>query len=406
LSEAIAFAKLLEKENIAYLSATAGTYNSSFSEAVRKKMVPPAYLRDDMFRLTHEVKVPTIISGRIILPSLADELIKGGVCDLIGLGRPLRVDIKWVEKASIAGRNIKICKDCSWCMKRVILDKGFSCRHWPQMDQLRTDFEHELLGRSYKGLLVITDRRDLDLFRASLPLHLPDKNRVSIPVAPTIFYLRSGSRRGLPDPDRDKFLKWTRSELNRLGFDDSAIHHVDVAAREGLDKEVQKKIQQENYGVVFIGHNADQRWRERVLYKERRKVICLIGSNERQYDILVPVDLSQSTLLVLMFLRQAYMGKSGFRLNFVNILDGPMKIARLRWKKHMQIMGFEDELTLQLIPPKGDVVNDLLAVIRQGNYGTIIMGKRGLSGIKRWWLGSVSAGVLHGITDQSLFLVD
>jgi 2,4-dienoyl-CoA reductase (NADPH2) len=107
-----------------------------------------------------------------------------------------------------------------------------------------------------------------------------------------------------------------------------------------------------------------------------------------------------------MFLRQAYMGKSGFRLNFVNILDGPMKIARLRWKKHMQIMGFEDELTLQLIPPKGDVVNDLLAVIRQGNYGTIIMGKRGLSGIKRWWLGSVSAGVLHGITDQSLFLVD
>jgi 2,4-dienoyl-CoA reductase (NADPH2) len=274
------------------------------------------------------------------------------------------------------------------------------------MDQLRTDFEHELLGRNYKGLLVITDRRDLELFMASLPLHLPAKNRFSIPVAPTILFLYTIRRSGLPGVERDNFLKWTRSELNRLGFKNSVIRHEIGVARENPDKEVQKKIEQGNYGVVFIGRNTDQPWRERVLYKERRKVIGLMGSSQRQHDILVPVDLSQSTLLVLMFLRQAYMEKSGFRLNFVNILDGPAKIARQQWKKYIQIMGFGDELTLQLIPSKGDVVNDLLAAIREGNYGTIIMGKRGLSGIKRWWLGSVSAGVLHGLTDQSLLLVD
>jgi len=48
----------------------------------------------------------------------------------------------------------------------------------------------------------------------------------------------------------------------------------------------------------------------------------------------------------------------------------------------------------------------LLEIIKTEKYGTIIMGKRGLSGIKRWLIGSVSAGVLHGLTDQSLFLID
>jgi nucleotide-binding universal stress UspA family protein len=34
------------------------------------------------------------------------------------------------------------------------------------------------------------------------------------------------------------------------------------------------------------------------------------------------------------------------------------------------------------------------------------MGKRGLSGLKRLLLGSVSSGILSRLTDQSLFLVD
>ena len=45
-------------------------------------------------------------------------------------------------------------------------------------------------------------------------------------------------------------------------------------------------------------------------------------------------------------------------------------------------------------------------MVEEGNYGTVVMGKRGLTGIKRWLLGSVSAGVLRGLQDQSLYLID
>jgi 2,4-dienoyl-CoA reductase (NADPH2) len=52
------------------------------------------------------------------------------------------------------------------------------------------------------------------------------------------------------------------------------------------------------------------------------------------------------------------------------------------------------------------VAADLLEIIYSENHGMIVMGKRGFSGIKRWLLGSTSAGVLRGLSDQSLFLID
>ncbi len=90
--------------------------------------------------------------------------------------------------------------------------------------------------------------------------------------------------------------------------------------------------------------------------------------------------------------------------NFIHILTGPTRQAEQRWKALKKIVGIVENLHLQLIPPKGD--DDLLDYIWAGGYGTIIMGKRGFSEIKRWLLGSVSVGVLRGLKDQSLFLID
>jgi len=55
---------------------------------------------------------------------------------------------------------------------------------------------------------------------------------------------------------------------------------------------------------------------------------------------------------------------------------------------------------------KKNVVLTLINTIETGDYGTVVMGKRGIAGIKRWLLGSVSAGVLRNLTDQALFLID
>lgn len=406
LSEALAFAKLLEKEGVAYLSASVGSYLSLFSTMAKKQMARPAYLRQDMADLTREVRIPTIISGRVIKPSLANKLVKDGVADLIGLGRPLRADFQWVKKAADQSQKITTCLNCNWCLKRVVLEQGYNCRRWPKLLQERTALEHKLLTRNYKGLWVVSDIDDLKLYRTSLPLFLPDCKNISTTISPTVLFLQADIEDESFNKVRDDFVKWCNETLNRLGFSDATLNQVVRVARKTYDKEVHTEIERGNHGVILIGRNWSQAWRERLLYKERAKVIGLIGSSNHQNEVLVPVDLSATTLLVLLFLRRTYIGKAGFNLNFIHVLTNQASSIEQRWRRLKKIVGLDESYHLQRIPTKDNVVSALLEIIKTEKYGTIIMGKRGLSGIKRWLIGSVSAGVLHGLTDQSLFLID
>ena len=68
-----------------------------------------------------------------------------------------------------------------------------------------------------------------------------------------------------------------------------------------------------------------------------------------------------------------------------------------------EILGLDEDFRIQFIPAKNRVAADLIKMVRAGNYGTVIMGKRGLSGIKRRLLGSVSASLLRGLSKQTFF---
>lgn len=404
--EAVAFARLLEKTGITYLSASVGSFNSIFFKDVMKKMAQPAYLRKDMQELSRQVGIATIISGRIIKPSLADELLRENAADLIGLGRPLRADFDWVKKAAAQNQKAILCTNCNWCLKRVVLEQGFSCRRWPRLTQQRTDLDHQLLTRNYRGLWVVADRNDLKLFRKALPVFLPNSQKHPIPISPTFFFLQSENEPRISNKDRETFLNWSRKTLDSRGFGDAPMHHVIRADRDAFNREVTTEIRRGNYGLVLIGRNRYQPWRERLLYQERGKVIALLGSSERQNQILVPIDFSDNTLLVLMFLRQFYMGRPEFKISFLHVLAGSKKRAEHRWRELKRIVELDENLKLEWIAKDGEISQRILESVETRNCGTIIMGKRGHSGIKRWLLGSVSSGVLRGLTQQSLFLVD
>ena len=250
------------------------------------------------------------------------------------------------------------------------------------------------------------DRNDLKLLKNALPIFLPDGQRHPVPISPTIFFLQTQSDQKISNEDREMFLGWSRKTLNRCGFDGGLMNHMVKSAKEACDKELQAEIRRGNYGVVIIGRNPHHPWRERLLFQERGKVIALLGPGERPNHILVPIDLSESTLLVLAFLRQLYIGRTAFKLDFIHVLTGPEKSVEHRWKELKRIIELNENLELQCIPKDREISDIILERVRAGAYGTIVMGKRGHSGIKRWLLGSVSRGVLRGLADQSLFLVD
>ena len=406
LAQALDFATLLEKEGIAYLSASVGSYNSLFSETAMQTMAKPAYLKKDMQVLKARLKTPMVISGRILSPSLADGIIREGAADLIGLGRPLRVDPDWVQKASLPRHKIRTCINCNWCLKRVVLDRGFNCRRWSKNLQERADLCIQLLDRSYRGLWIVATKGDMQLLQKALPHLLPDSQKFHPSFSPTILFLKSEGLPRIPTPDQDRFLRWNERLLRVAGFESGSLQTLHRTTPKSLDREALSVIAHGNYGVILVGRNPEQRWRERLLYRGRGKVLGLIGSHGNARKVLVPVDLSPTTLLVLMFLQQAYIGKKGVTLDFIHVLTGSAGIARRRWKQVNDIVDMEQPLTLVPMAANANTAAAILRTAQRDDYGTIIMGKRGLSGIKRWMLGSVSAGVLRSLTDQSLFLID
>lgn len=158
--------------------------------------------------------------------------------------------------------------------------------------------------------------------------------------------------------------------------------------------------------MILLAQNKQEPWRERVLYRARGKVVALIGSNKHPSRVLVPVDLSPTTLLVLMFVFRALLDKPGFEFTFLHVPKGLEVPVLKRWEDIKKTIGAPEEIRLDQIPFTGQVAADILQYADTGDYGTILMGKRGLSGIKRRLLGSVSSGVLKGLKNQSLVLID
>jgi nucleotide-binding universal stress UspA family protein len=67
--------------------------------------------------------------------------------------------------------------------------------------------------------------------------------------------------------------------------------------------------------------------------------------------------------------------------------------------------GFQKEkITIKVQLKKKGIARDIVAEAESG-YDTIVMGRRGLSGIKEFVMGSVSQKVLHSVKDASVVIV-
>ena len=97
------------------------------------------------------------------------------------------------------------------------------------------------------------------------------------------------------------------------------------------------------------------------------------------------------------------------RTAFCTLEDKKKSLVTEALQKATRILvdaGFaEDKITVKAETKEKGIARDIAREAGKG-YDVVVMGKRGLSGIKEFLLGSVSQKVLHAVKDQTFLLVN
>lgn len=135
LPESSVFAQKLHDLGAAYLSVMAGTHMASVLPENKETAKKEGYMVEYAAAIKQAVPNAAVIAaGRIQWPQMAEDIIRGGQADLIGLARVLFTDPFWPKKAA-AGKidRIKPCEpNCSLCMKRIMSGRPAYCSQWPK----------------------------------------------------------------------------------------------------------------------------------------------------------------------------------------------------------------------------------------------------------------------------------
>lgn len=270
LSEAATVARQITEQGIAYLSVSAASYYSMFTAPVARRMAKPAYLETDCRNLKRTAGGKTILGGRIVSPVLAERLLREGASDLIGLGRPLRVDPLWVQKALGGRGQIRTCINCNGCLKRVVLNQGYNCIRWPEGRQARLDLDLRLLGRNADCLLVAKSVEDLHQFRKFLSKMAP--GRIRRMKKPSITVVKIG---GIAARSLNAFFAWARED-----FGVNALTVLPLVKEGSLPPESSylsliELVNRRNPGLVLCCRHRRQvpSWQRRLLYRIRGRII-------------------------------------------------------------------------------------------------------------------------------------
>ena len=114
ITEACAFARMLEEAGVDMLNCSQGT-PSSRSVITPPAAVEPAYYAHDAAAIKKAVNIPTAVVGRIADPDVAEEVVASGMADFVGMGRAAIADPHFPRKVA-EGRPEDIIQ-CIACLR-------------------------------------------------------------------------------------------------------------------------------------------------------------------------------------------------------------------------------------------------------------------------------------------------
>jgi nucleotide-binding universal stress UspA family protein len=239
----------------------------------------------------------------------------------------------------------------------------------------------------------------------------------------------------------EQVLKKSKEKLIQLGWKDSQVRIQAQEKRIGLARDILFEARKGDYDAVVVGRRGLSKVQEFFLGSVSNKIIqgagelpvWIVGGKTNAPRILVAVDGSENSLRAvdhLSFMLEPCQGTE-LKILLLNVwpgfltLSGPRLLPNLSAWPNSQTqyekmtLPFLDQCEKMLISAglspsqiksrialKGaDIAKAILSEAGKGGYDTIVLGRRGISKAKEFFMGSVSSKILQLAEQKAVWLV-
>lgn len=220
------------------------------------------------------------------------------------------------------------------------------------------------------------------------------------------------------------FVKKAEFLLWKSGFPKESVKVKIRDKKQGIARDIIHEAQ-DRYSAVIVGRKGSGMLKNIVLGSVSNKLLerivtiplCLVGQRPKAGKILLAFDGSQGSRRAVDFAGKA-MGSSGFEIELINVIRGDrekyvalakesIELAYDEMEKALIESGFEPDLiSLKTITGARSRAGEIIREAGLGNYGTIFVGRRGLSKVREFFMGRVGNKVIQMARKQAVWVIN
>jgi nucleotide-binding universal stress UspA family protein len=232
-----------------------------------------------------------------------------------------------------------------------------------------------------------------------------------------------------------EFMDQAKQLLIHSGFPLSEITVKVQNRKSGIARDILREAER-GYAAVVIGRKGTGIYNEIIVGSVANKIVekasflpvLMIGPIPPDENILIAMDSSGGAMRAIEFVAATLSGFN-FRIHLLHVVRSGLdlhegsphlflsKASVAKAKTEIQAVfdrakgcltdaGFEEkQITTKVIVDAHSRAEAIIQEAREQNYGTIVMGRRGLSKVQEFFLGRISSKIIHTIRNRAVWVI-
>ena len=230
------------------------------------------------------------------------------------------------------------------------------------------------------------------------------------------------------DKEREKviqeYMQKAEKILRRAGFPKESVTVKIHNRKRGFARDIAKEAERDYTGVV-VGRKGMSNLKDLVLGSIATKLIgkisfvpiLVVGKRPPAGSVLLALDGSENAMRAVDYVGNL-LGASGFEARFIHVIRGDNPEYVNAGKMDMNgvfdearsiliASGFDpDRITTKIVTGVQSRAAAVAQEAKDGGYGTIVVGRRGLSRVRDFLMGRVSNKLINFAKNQAVWVVD